>query len=149
MQNTHSLGEAEHPSPHRDRVSTPLLFFGLFAGPVAWGVQLVANFALASHRCYPSDMPRASILPGWQWSSPAILAINIAAAILALIGAAVSFAHWQAARHEHQGSVGHAVEAGEGRTRFLALWGVMTGLGFFVAIVFDTIAFLMVPQCTG
>lgn len=147
MQNTNSVGEAGHPSPHRDRVSASLLFLGLFAGPVAWGLQLVTNFALASYRCYPGYAPRSSILPGWQWSSPAILAINIAAAILALAGAAISYWHWQASRDEHHGSVGHAVEAGEGRTRFLAVWGVMTGLGFFAAIMFDTVAFLMVPQC--
>jgi hypothetical protein len=149
MQNTNFIGAPEHPSLHRDQVSVPLLLLGVFAGPVAWGLQLVTNFALASHSCFPSDVPRTSILPGWQWSSPAILAINIAAAVLSLAGAAISYRHWQAVRHEHHGSVRQAVEAGEGRTRFLAIWGVMTGLGFFVAIIFNTIGFLMVPQCTG
>jgi hypothetical protein len=149
MQDTKTLGGREHPSPHRDQVSVSLLFLGLFAGPVAWGLQLVTNFALASYRCFPSDVPRSSLLPGWQWSSAAILAINVAAAILALAGAAISYWHWQVARREHQGSVRHAVEVGEGRTRFLALWGVMTGLGFFVAIIFNTVAFVMVPQCAG
>lgn len=149
MQNTDSIMRAQHPSPHRDRVSLGSLFFGLFAGPVAWGIQLVTNFALASNRCYPDGISRATILPGWQWSSPTILAINIVAAILALIGAAVSYSHWQAVRNEHQGSARQLVEAGEGRTRFLALWGVMTGLGFFVAIIFDTVALSMVPQCAG
>jgi hypothetical protein len=149
MRDTNSIMGAQHPSPHRDQVSVSLLFLGLFLGPVGWGLQLITNFALASYRCYPDAVPRVSILPGWQWSSPAILAINVAAAVLALIGAAISYLHWQAVRHEHYGSVGHLIEAGEGRTRFLALWGVMTGLGFFVAILFDTVALSMVPQCSG
>jgi hypothetical protein len=149
MQDTNSIMEAQHPSPHRDRVSVPLLFLGLFLGPVAWGLQLITNFALASYRCYPDGAPRTSILPGWQWSSPAILLINVTAAVLALIGAAISYSLWQTVRNEHRGTVGHLVDAGEGRTRFLALWGVMTGLGFLVAILFDTVALSMVPQCAG
>lgn len=147
MQQADTFMQAEHPSPHRERVSIALLFCGLLAGPVAWGLQLIVNYALAAYRCYPGDVPRTSILPGWSWSSPTILAINIAAALIALLGAAISLRHWRAVRGEHHGSVGHTAETGEGRTRFLALWGMMTGLGFFAAIMFDTVALSMAPQC--
>ena len=41
------------------------------------------------------------------------------------------------------------LEAGEGRTRFLAVCGLMSALGFAAAILFNTIAVLTVPPCVG
>ncbi|HLH12619.1 MAG TPA: hypothetical protein VKV77_12175 [Methylovirgula sp.] len=137
----------QHPPPQH--VAVPLLFFGLLIGPAAWSLQLVTNYALAAYRCYPDDMPRATILPNWHWSSPTILAINVIAAILALVGAAISVQNWRAARAEEGASISETLGEGVGRTAFLALWGIMTGLGFFAAIIFDTIALSMVPQCSG
>jgi hypothetical protein len=138
-----------HPSPHRDRVDIGWLFFGVFAGPVAWGLQLVINYALAAYPCFPDGSPRVGVLPGWHAAWAIILALNIIAALLALAGAAISHQNWHAAREEHHGPASHALEAGEGRTRFLALCGMMTGFGFFAAIIFNTISVLMVPQCSG
>jgi hypothetical protein len=148
IENAKAQTLAHHPSPHRDRVAVPLLLFGLALGPVAWGLQLVVNYSLAVQPCFFAGAARTSVMPGSQ-SCGAILAINLIAAVLALIGAAVSWRNWGAVHNEYPGSTGHALEAGEGRTRFLALCGMMTGLGFFAAIVFDTIALSMVPQCAG
>jgi hypothetical protein len=39
--------------------------------------------------------------------------------------------------------------AGKGRDRFLALWGVMSSLGFFGAILFNVFASILVPPCQG
>ena len=39
------------------------------------------------------------------------------------------------------------VDAGEGRNRFLALWGMMSSLWFFAAILFNIIASVTVPPC--
>lgn len=136
-----------HPAPHRDNVGASVLFTGLLAGPVVWGLQLVANFALASHACYPDGAPLTAPASHSTWAI--ILLLNILAAILSLAGAVLSYQHWRATREEHPGDASHAIEAGEGRTRFIALWGVMTGLGFFVAILFNTLALFMVPQCPG
>ena len=147
MQDSSPSSTAAHPSPHRGNVSAAALFLGLFAGPVVWGLQLIVNYGVASSACYAGDTPHS--MPTWHSAWAVILLLNFLAAILALAGAALSYQHWQATRQEHHGDAGHALEAGEGRTRFLALWGVMTGLGFFVAILFNTLALFMVPQCTG
>ncbi|WP_297296033.1 hypothetical protein [uncultured Methylovirgula sp.] len=147
MQDSDPLLTVPHPAPRRGTISTALLFLGLFAGPVVWGLQLVINFALASHACFPDGAPLAA--PAWHSAWGVILLLNLFAAVVALAGAALSYQHWQATRMEHHGDASHAIEAGEGRTRFLALWGVMTGLGFLAAILFNTIALFMVPQCAG
>ncbi len=147
MQDGNPPSTIAHPAPHRDNVSATMHFWGLFTGPVVWGLQFVVNFALASHTCYPGATPLNT--PAWHSAWIVILLLNLLAAVLALAAAVLSYRHWQVTRTEHQGDAGHAIEAGEGRTRFLALWGVMTGLGFFVAILFNTLALFMVPECAG
>jgi hypothetical protein len=39
------------------------------------------------------------------------------------------------------------VETGEGRTRFLAIWGMLIGLTFFVAVIFDFVGLWILPIC--
>jgi hypothetical protein len=39
------------------------------------------------------------------------------------------------------------IERGEGRTRFLAMCGLMLSIGFFVAITFTSITLLLSPVC--
>jgi len=89
------------------------------------------------------------VAPGFHSARTIVLLLNLLAAAIALAGAGLSYQHWQATRMEQRGDAEHAVESGEGRTRFLALWGVMAGLGFFIGILFNTLALLMVPTCAG
>ncbi len=149
MQNGAALPEAQHPAPQRGNVSTVALFAGLFASPLAWGLQLVTNYSLAAHACYPGDLPLHDVAPGVHSTRAIILLLNLLAMVPALGGATLSYQHWRATRGEQRGEAEHAIEAGEGRTRFLALWGVMAGIGFFIGILFNTLALLMVPTCAG
>jgi hypothetical protein len=149
MDQTMSATSPEHPSPHRERVNLALLLFGVFAGPVAWSAQLVANYILAVDPCFLTRVVRTEPVLRASSDWPAILIVNLVAALLAIAGGIISLRLWRESRHEHPGTASHAVEVGEGRTRFLALWGVMTGFGFLAAILFDTIALFLVPRCSG
>ena len=40
-----------------------------------------------------------------------------------------------------------ALQIGEGRARFLALWGIFSSLCFLIAILFNIIASVTVPIC--
>lgn len=137
---------SEQSSPRRNRAEIGWLLFGVFAGPVAWGLQLIFNYALAAYSCYPDHSPRIAVLPGWQHVWAVILALNLIAAALALAGAAISYRSWDLVRGRNQEP---ALAAGLGRTRFLALCGMMTGLGFLAAIAFNTLSVFVVPQCVG
>ena len=48
-----SIYGVEPPAPHRARTSLALLFGALLASPLAWSVQLLVNYGLASHACFP------------------------------------------------------------------------------------------------
>jgi hypothetical protein len=142
-----TTGSQGHPAPYRERVSLVTLLFGVWGGPIAWTVQLCVNSALASHTCFPSAVPLHAPQSGWNW--PLQLAVNIASIGVALAAAWVSYGSWQATREEHAGRAHHALDVGEGRTRFFAICGMMTGLGFAATLIADTIVLFVVPLCLG
>jgi hypothetical protein len=119
------------------------LLIALALGPLAWGLQLEATYAISSTACYPRDAPwRQSPPPGWGSEFPILLGINLAC--LALCIAAVAFSiRWLTLNRN--GSVGSDVR--RGRTRFLAACGAMAGLIFAGAILFNTANIVMVPSC--
>jgi hypothetical protein len=133
-----------HPAPHRHRVHLAFLIFGAFIGPVAWGVHLLTNSAIAGQVCYPGPVPRLDSLPSLRLLLASSGAIAI---VLALIGTYVSYRSWRTTREEREGSHHHLMEVGEGRTRFLAFAGLFTSLVFALVIFCDTIGVLLVPAC--
>ncbi len=138
-----------HPAPHRHRVSAALMLFAVAGAGGAWLIQLIVDYGLAAHRCFPADKPLlATNLPG-GWSYPVLLALNILAIVTAVAASIAARQIWRRTKDEHDSSTHHLLAAGEGRTRFLAMCGQLAGLGFLVAILFDTVAIYMVPRCFG
>lgn len=135
----------EHPSPQRRRVGLAALFFGLGAAPFAWNAQLLLSTALSGHACYPRDVPLA--LPIWNGAWGILLAIGLAALALAVTGGLVSWRNWRRTQDEAGGSAHHLLDVGEGRTRFLAMFGLLTSFLFALGIVFATAGVLLVPLC--
>jgi len=122
--------------PAPDGMSWSLMLFCLAGGPVAWSVQLLVNYALASHACYPYDVPSAHVLPGWHWVWPLVLVLNLIAVAVALAAGFLSLRTWRAS-------------PGASAARFLSLCGIMSGFGFLAAIIFDTVVVFAVPTCAG
>ncbi len=137
--------DIQHPAPHRTRVSDALLFSALLASPLAWSAQLLLNYGLASHACFPNWTPKAS--PIWGWLSSSLLAINLVALAIAVAATAVSFVMWRRVSEEATGGHEHLLDIGQGRTRFFAIWGVWSGAWFIIQILFGTIAAVGVPGC--
>lgn len=78
-----------------------------------------------------------------------MIALTVAAVAVALIGFGVSMRAFNRTRNETQGGAHHVMEIGTGRTRFLALWGMILGAGFALAAAITAVAFIAVPRCTG
>ena len=126
-----------HPAPDRDRVSLWLLFFGLLAGPVAWSLQLNANAAVAGLACLTTHGAAAPAI-GSESTSIRIVVVNLVALAIGLSALGVSLACLRRTRHlEHAGGV---MEAGEGRSRLLSIWGIWTSVLFLLAIGANTIS---------
>jgi hypothetical protein len=116
------------------RVRLWVLLFGMVAAPLLWLAQLILSYGISAVACYRGDHP-TTIASGASIRT-ALLIFDAVALIVSLAAAIVSFASWRAVRTQI-----------EGRTGFMALWGIMSSLCFLGAIVFHTLASVMAPLC--
>jgi len=144
---TAALHAEAHPAPHRNRVPLGWQFFGLLAAPSAWALHLLINYGLTSGACFPGNVPRLVPLPNLQWVWPAIIAIDVIALLIAAAGLFVSYRNWRASRDESSGRAHELVETGEGRTRFLSVWGLLISGLFLLAIALDLVGALTLSLC--
>jgi hypothetical protein len=134
--------------PARARISQAALLFGVLGAPAAWAVQLWSKYSLNSHACFPGSIPFISPAPEtlrWLW--PLLLAVDIAALAIGMAAVLVSYRNWIETQDEHRGNAEALAEIGEGGTRFFALWGMIGGAAFSLAILFDLIGVLVLPLC--
>jgi uncharacterized membrane protein len=147
--------EAGHPAPERGNVPMWTLWFGFLGAPLGWTLQTLANTAVASHACYPGLFPLSS--PATGAMRGILFVISIVAIVVAVAALVVSFSTWSRTNNEHQAKSGEgarqhdrstaALETGEGRTRFMALSGVLTSIVFLIVILAHTAAVFVVLPC--
>ena len=139
---------AGRPLTHGRPASLLLLLAALAAGPAGWALQLVLGYGLSSYACFPRDAPfLRSPPPGWSGEAGLLLGINLACLLLVLAGLVVCALIWRRDPGESLADAGRGPGGGAGRTRFLAACGVFSGLGFAVAVLFDTASILGTPAC--
>ena len=119
--------------------------FGLIGAPAAWFVQVVASSGLGQEACYPKATPLGA--PAFGGLGAILPLLEVAALVVALAAATTAYVCWRRSRGERAGG-GHAlVDIGEGRSRFMAMAGILTSLGFAGAILFTLSAILAVRGC--
>lgn len=136
-----------HPAPHRARVGAVATWFAILAGPLAWSAQLLVNSTIAAHGCYPHDMPLAGSI--WGNARSVMAGVEIVALAFCALAGLGGWRNWLRTRDEKQGSAHHLLEAGDGRTRFMAMVGLMTSVLFLVAVAFAAFNLAAVPACGG
>ncbi len=137
----------ESPPPGRGRVSTIRIGVALFGAPVAWIAQFSLSEPLAAHACYPYQAPLSA--PVWE-GLPVILAvISIACFAAALLSGFIAWTLWRQSERKPAGEGGSAIEADEGRNRFLVKLSLMSSFIFTTAIILNICAVLLVPPCSS
>ena len=121
-----------------------LVFLGLLSGPVAWALAMTLSYGLSSYACFPDGERLTVALPGWGGALAVVPIVHVVALAVTLAGAAISYRAWSVTRTE---AAGHALEIGEGRTRFMGAWGLMTCALFLGLLIFNLINVAMVPPC--
>jgi len=130
---------AGHPAPQRRQVGGLAIFIGLTGAPAAWiGVSLV-NYALTSEVCSRSGSV------GLPWA--VLLGLNMLGLAAAFGALWISYDGWRRTHDEQSGEQQRTLEVGEGRTRFLALCGIVTSIGFAIGIAFAILPLLLVMTC--
>lgn len=139
------MSDATHPAPLRHKVSFWALMFGCCAAPIFWLGQLILGYWVSAQVCYGSDHPTVTASPGTLHTT--LIVFDAVAIVVAILGGIVSLISWNATQEEKSGGAHFALHTGEGRARFMALWGIMSSLWFLGAIVFSTLGSTMVPLC--
>src|SRR5665213_997798 len=134
-----------HPAPQRKHVGLAALLFGIAAAPAAWNAQLLLSVALSGHACYPRDALLS--VPLWSGLWSILLAISLVGIMVAVAGVLVAWRSWRHTFDEREGSAHQLLDLGEGRTRFMAMCGILSSALFLVALVFATAALYLVPLC--
>ena len=146
---------AGHPAPNRGHVRLAALWFGLFGGFLAWTTQTLVNFPVAAHACFPRMVPLAS--PVTEVRGAALI-VSFIAILLSVAAFLVAWRTWSRTRGEHQehsgsgsseGNWAALLETGEGRTRFMALSGVLTSGAFLLITIVNTLTIFLVSPCAG
>ena len=119
------------PAPETREPRFWWLMFGACGAPIAWLGQMMLAYGITAYVCYPGDHPVGLASTGPLFSG--LIAFDIIALATCFAGGWVSWSHWRRVR--------------SGRNRFLALWGLMSSLWFFAAILFNAIASVAVPPC--
>jgi hypothetical protein len=139
----------QHPAPHAARVKLYESFFGLFGGPLAWFIQLCAGYALATQPCFVDGARASQPLAALHWTWQAMVALMVVAVAASLVSLVLSWGAFKRTALEVGRDQGDLMETGSGRTRFLALWGMVLGGSFAVATAVTAVAFITLPRCAG
>lgn len=147
MSDGSAASTGHHPTPHGHRIGLAALLFGFGAAPTAWIVQLLINYGFSSSVCYPGPVSLTTPPQGWRWITPALFGLDAAAVLAVLAGGIVAWRSFAATRDEKEGDPHHLLEVGEGRSRFIALCGLITAGSFLVIVLFNTLSLILVPLC--
>ena len=142
MSSLHPLNSVSHPSPLRDRVSPWLLSLALFAAPAAWFIQLNISVLLGMNRCSGLREDAASSLV-----TGGLVAVGLAALLIVLLALWAAARSWNLSRSEADGGHHSALTSGHGRTRFLALAGLIANSMFLIAVGFSLFIPLFTVSC--
>lgn len=134
-----------HPAPHRDKVSVPWLFAGLAIPPAAWILETLAGFVVSSNACPLTPGPTSQI--GFSGETTVLIVLQVVSLSVAIASGLMSWQHWRRVRHEKDDSEHSHLTLGEGRTRFVALGGMLTAGTFAIAIVFNLLEPILIPLC--
>ena len=139
-----------HPAPDRGRTSAASLLFGLGGAALAWSLQLIGTVSLAGAVCSAGDGP-AGLSQAADGAQPTLMVINIAALAIAALAFYVAWSAYRSTPGDNEAThrTGGIMDAGEGRTRFLAIWGIWASALFICAIAFNTLDVFWVGLCAG
>ena len=138
-----------HPAPDRGRVRNFVLFFGLAAAAFAWSVELAATASLGGAACVTGDGPKFGFTSA-GWATVTLTVVNLVALLVAFGALAISWRNMKRAsvlEGRHVTGDGGVLDSGEGRTRFISVWGIFASVLFIIAIGFNTIAVFWSGLC--
>jgi len=142
-----AAGPSARQGPPRRRVGPLMIVFGLLGAAAAWVVQTEIGQTLAAQGCYPH---RAALpAPQWSWLMPVLNAMSVVALLIGVAGVWVAWRNWRVTRDARADPVPAIPAITVGRTRFLAMAGLILSLLFAVGLVATGLAVVLVSPCSA
>ncbi|MEO5868184.1 MAG: hypothetical protein ABIQ19_13955 [Sphingomonas sp.] len=118
---------------------------GLAVPPAAWAFELLVGFGISSNACPLTAGSIAQV--GFTGEKALLIVLQLVCLTGAIASGLMSRRHWQRVRGEKADSEHSHLTLGEGRTRFVALAGMLTAGAFAIAIVFNLLEPILIPLC--
>src|SRR6185503_3538997 len=128
-----SLFHVIAPAP----VSLPRLWFGLFGAPAAWALQLIANYAIVAHACYPATVPLAH--PVIASAHELAIAISFACLLVAVSALLAARGSVRQTSDVGRSTPADTRDARPGRTHFMAVAGLIVSVLFTFAVLMSSL----------
>ena len=126
----------------RPRVSLGALWFGLLAGPLAWIVQELVGYGFAARACGAPGLRPIPLAPALGIGE---LVVSGAAIVLAAAGLVTAGLAWR--RAHDRSNEDERPAAGDERSAFMALTGMMSAFLFLLAVLMNVAGYFLVPPC--
>jgi len=148
MATPHSRPAPPRPEPRQPVTGLATLWFGLFAAPAAWALQLISNYALLAHSCYPRNTPLSS--PAFGGTRAVAIIVSVVLLIVAALTLVLAIRSWRATKRSgtHTSDGDASTSIGEGRVRFMAQAGVLVSGIFVYGVVMAALPLLSMSTCT-
>ncbi len=142
--------DSHHPAPHRERTSRWELAGAVCGAPLAWFVMLNFAFTATTAPCYEEGWRRVlDPLPHYDLAFAATVGVYLLCLAVAIASILLSLRLLRRTRGEVHEEHRSLLEVGEGRTHFLAMWGLLTGVTFGLVIFVNALGLVLVPPCAG
>jgi hypothetical protein len=127
-------------------VGLALLWFGLLGGPVAWTLQLLVDYPLVAHYCFPDAARR--IVPTIDSLHLLVIIVSVLALVVAIAALLTAIRSWRVSGGDFGNARVTLVEAAPppGRVRFMALGGILaSGLTIFGIVLHGGFILMLAP----
>ncbi|QGN54130.1 hypothetical protein [Novosphingobium sp. Gsoil 351] len=139
MSDLHPLISAvSHPAPLKGTLPRWRIVLGLVLAPGAFAAQVIVSYALAAISC-----------DGGGASRPIITGVNLLALVVIATGLIVSAGNFRRTRGEGKGGHRKVQSEGDGRTRFLAYFGLCASIVFALAVIVQLTSLIILHRCLG
>jgi hypothetical protein len=124
------------------------LWFGLLGGPIAWTLQLLVDYPLVAHYCFPDAAKRT--VPTIDSLHLLVSMVSVLALVVATSALITAIRSWRIAGGELGSARWALMEAAPptGRARFMAFGGILVSSLTIVGIVIHGGFILMLAPCT-
>jgi hypothetical protein len=135
---------AGHPAPAEPLVPLHWLWFGIFGAPFAWALQLIVDYAIIAHACFPDGVPLLRpVFGGARAVSLSVSAVCVLIALAAILVARRSLDRTRRAT----GSEQQLLDTGQGRARFMAMAGLLVSILFTFGVLMAALPLIPRSAC--